>query len=394
MPSPSRIAADIEAIAAFSEAPVTAGHSRPTFSNPWRQAIDYVVAQAAAVGCKHRIDPAGNVHIRPASIGWDQKVWLSGSHLDSVPTGGKFDGVTGVVVPLEVLRSGPVPLELIIFAEEEGTTFGIGMIGSRLWTGDMTADKLVPFRNAAGQTYLEAGESFGVRPPFDQRPSGYLGLIEVHVEQGPALWASNQPLAIVDTIAGRRQYRATFVGTPNHAGSTGMNHRADALAAAADVILHVEAVARHLSPQTVATVGRIECEPNAINVIPGRVSFTIDLRSPAEELLVRGDKEIRRFMARTVKARGVIEELVMTENQPPVAMDAGLVDRLKAAAPGAPVVASGALHDAAILAPHVPTAMLFVASKDGISHNPAEFSRIADIAAAAEVLLQVVFQIP
>jgi allantoate deiminase len=391
--NPDRIFADIDAIASFSESPPDIGYSRPTFSPSWARACDHVITQAESAGCKHRVDSAGNVHIRPASIGWDQKVWLSGSHLDSVPTGGKFDGVTGVVVPLELLRTHrDLPLELIIFAEEEGTTFGIGMIGSRLWTGELTAEKLEPFKNAAGQTYAEAGKPFGGEPDRwgSDGPSNYFGLIEVHIEQGPALWAGNQPIAIVDAIAGRRQYRATFTGVPNHAGSTGMNHRSDALAAAADVILHVEAVARHLSPQTVATVGRIFCEPNAVNVIPGKVTFTIDFRSPVDALLTRGDAEIRRFMGRTVKARNVADELVLTENQRAVAMDLNLVEKLMSAAPGVPVVASGALHDAAVMAPHIPTAMIFVASKDGISHNPAEFSRIEDITAAAALLEKIV----
>jgi hydantoinase/carbamoylase family amidase len=391
--NPDRISADIDAIASFSESAPGIGHSRPTFSPSWAKARDYVVARARSVGCQSRIDSAGNVHIRPGSIGWDRKVWLSGSHLDSVPTGGKFDGVVGVIVPLELLRAHPdLPLELILFAEEEGTTFGIGMIGSRAWTGELTAETLASFKNTAGQTFAQAGRPFGVEPDRwgSDRPSNYIGLIEVHIEQGPALWANNQPIAIVDAIAGRRQYRATFTGVPNHAGSTGMNHRSDALAAAADVILHVEAVARHLSPQTVATVGRITCEPNAVNVIPGKVTFTIDFRSPVDALLTRGDAEIRRFMGRTVKARNVADELVQTENQPAVAMDPDLVEQLKKAAPGAPVVASGALHDAAIMAPHIPTAMIFVASKDGISHNPAEFSRIEDIAAAASLLERVV----
>ena len=132
---PQRIAADIDAIAAFSESPSAVGYSRPTFSEPWRAARDYVVVRAEAAGCKHRTDAAGNLFVRHHITPWDAPVWLSGSHLDSVPTGGKFDGVMGVVVPLEVLRAGPAPLELVVWAEEEGTTFGLGMIGSRLAVG-------------------------------------------------------------------------------------------------------------------------------------------------------------------------------------------------------------------------------------------------------------------
>ncbi len=130
----SRIAADIEAIASWSEVPPSIGYSRPTFSPEWVAARDYVIEQAIAAGCHFRIDASGNVHLRPRARSWDEPLWLSGSHIDSVPTGGKYDGVVGVVAPLEVLRAVPnAALELIIFAEEEGTTFNLGMLGSRAW---------------------------------------------------------------------------------------------------------------------------------------------------------------------------------------------------------------------------------------------------------------------
>ncbi len=386
--SAERILRDIEAIAGFSQTPVRVGHSRPTFTPAWRAARDYVIAQAKAAGCRSRIDAAGNVHIRPADVPWNQRVWLSGSHIDSVPTGGKFDGVAGIVAPLEVLRCNPAaPLELIVFAEEEGTTFGIGMIGSRLWTGSITAESLVKFRNQRGESFIEAGRGDGVdaaRLGGDLlRPDAYLGLIEIHVEQGPTMWAQNQRLAVVSAIAGRRQYRAQITGTANHAGSTPMNYRSDALCAAAAVILGLQKMAVELGNNTVATVGMIECEPNAINVIPGLVLFSIDVRSPRIELLEKADSRIRELL----KSNGLQFELTQTEDQPPIPMDESLCQRLVRAAGGnVPMTTSGALHDAAIIAPHIPTAMIFLASRDGISHNPAEFSRVEDIAAAAAVL--------
>jgi allantoate deiminase len=386
-----RIITDIEAIAACSESPPAVGYSRPTFSPQWKQARDYIIAQAQSVGYQTRIDAFGNLHARSKSIPWDKPVWLSGSHIDSVPTGGKFDGVAGIVAPLEILRNNDnLPLELIIFAEEEGTTFGLGMLGSRAWTGDLTADDLSNIQNAAGKNYLQAGESLGVAPnEFPKQKfsaKDYLGLIEIHIEQGPSLWKAGKPLAIVNAIAGRKQYRASFTGTPNHAGSTSMSDRQDALAAAAIMIIHLETFAKHLSPQAVATVGRINVQPNAINVIPGRVDFTIDFRCPDPGLLIKGDQQIHHFIADVAAKRSLEHECVVTETQPPITLDKQLCDRLKRAAGDVSIMASGALHDAAILAPHLPTAMIFIASKDGISHNPAEFSRPEDIAAAAKVL--------
>ena len=376
-----RIAADLDAIAAFSESPPSVGHSRPTFSDPWRRAMEYVVAQAAAAGCKHRTDAAGNLFVRQASLDWDAPVWLSGSHLDSVPTGGKFDGVTGVVVPLEILRGGPVPLELVVWAEEEGTTFGLGMIGSRLATGAESAESLEPFRNRHGQTYAEAGQPFGVRPD-DVEPfaaDAYHGLVEVHAEQGPAMWETGVGVAVVTAIAGRKQFKVMLTGQPNHAGSTPMSYRRDALVAAAGVVLGVQQIATSLGGGTVATVGRLDVEPNAINVIPGTVRLTVDLRSPDPTKLADGHARLDKLVA------NLGGTCVATEDQPVMPMHAGLCAKLSKLA-GGRTTTSGALHDAAILAPLLPTAMLFVASRDGISHNPAEFSRIEDIAAAATVL--------
>ena len=314
------------------------------------------------------------------------------------PTGGKFDGVIGIVCPLEVLRSAHaagkvLPLELMIFAEEEGTTFGIGMIGSRLWTGDATAETINSFRNADCSDFFQAGESHGVRAGqllADRfNASFYRGLVEIHIEQGPSMWERGSPIEIVATIAGRMQFVVELDGTPNHAGSTPMNYRRDALVAAANYILAVEKLAKELGDGTVATVGRIVCEPNAINVIPGFVRFTIDLRGPSTEVLKAGHEALKKINAQHVE--GSNARLVITEDQPTVKLSDWVIGGLHRAALGElDITISGALHDAAIIAPLLPTAMLFVASKDGISHNPAEFSRIEDIAAAASVLEKLV----
>jgi allantoate deiminase len=395
--NPKRISQDIETIAGFNETAPDVGYSRPTFSPAWKSARDYVIAQAEAAGCKICIDAFGNVHARPKLLDWNGQVWLSGSHIDSVPTGGKFDGVVGIVCPLEVLRSAndaglTIPLELIIFAEEEGTTFGLGMIGSRLWTGAASAQSIAPFLNRAGKNYLEAGAEFGVQPDrfladlFN--PSHYRGLIEIHIEQGPAMWQNEMPLAVVTAIAGRMQYSMKLQGVSNHAGSTPMQYRCDALVAAAHIICDIEQMAVDMSPHMVATVGRIECEPNAINVIPNAVRFTVDIRSPDPTDLSDGHQGLMQLI-RESSAKDAT--FVKTEDQPVVEMNDGLVTRLKKVlGPTAKTTISGALHDAAILAPHLPTAMLFIASKDGISHNPAEFSRLEDIAAAANVLEKLV----
>lgn len=398
-----RIFADIEAIACCSECDASIGHSRPTFSPAWARARDYVIDQARTIGCNHRIDAAGNVHIRLESVDWNTPVWLSGSHLDSVPTGGKYDGVVGVVCCLEALRAAredgvSLPVELVIFAEEEGTTFGLGMLGSRAWVGEVDAAELATVRNAVGQNYLQAGAGYGVQPEgfaTDRfHHANYRGAIEVHVEQGCGLWDRNLPMAVVTAIAGRRQYRCTINGVANHAGSTSMSDRRDALVAAATCMLQLEGVANGLGNGTVLTVGQIACKPNAINVIPAEVTFSIDFRSPESVLLDAGDDKIHHVIRQTCDRRKLTYHIECTEEKPAVGMDVGVCDRLRRAANSLGIestdAVSGALHDAAVLATHVPTAMLFVASRDGISHNPAEFSRADHIADVARVLYRAV----
>jgi OHCU decarboxylase len=365
----------------------------------------YVAEQARSMDCQLKSDAAGNTHARPASLGWNRPAWLCGSHVDTVPHGGDFDGVAGIVVALELLRSAKeegipaLPLELIIFAEEEGPTFGLGMIGSRAWVGELGADRLRDLHNAAGETYIDAGQPFGVdgnRLSDDRiRPQRYLGFVELHIEQGPAMWRNDQRLAIVRSIAGRKQYAIRIGGDANHAGATPMNQRRDALCGAAEIVLEIEKMMPEISSEAVATVGRLVNHPNAINVVPDRVEFTVDLRAPQDDMLLRGDIEIRRLATEICRRRGLTCEIGLTEAINACPLNAPLCQRISTAARLAgesplPITVSGALHDSAVIAPHVPTAMLFVPSRDGISHNPAEFSRVEDIAAAARVVEQLV----
>ncbi|HTL29054.1 MAG TPA: M28 family peptidase, partial [Tepidisphaeraceae bacterium] len=205
-----RLEKDVDLIAGFTETPGE-GASRPTFSKAWRAARDYFVKELEAAGCKWRVDACGNLHARPNAVAWEASTWISGSHIDSVPHGGNFDGVVGCIAPLEVFRAARedqkvVPMELIIWAEEEGTTFNLGMLGSRAWTGSLSRQQLADLRNAQGHNYLEAGAEHGVVPDkigVDKiKTTAIIGLIEVHVEQGPGLWNQKKPMGVVNAIAG------------------------------------------------------------------------------------------------------------------------------------------------------------------------------------------------
>ena len=391
--STDRLRRDFAAIAAITQTP-GAGATRPTFSREWGEAVEYVVVEAKAAGCVVRRDAAGNVFAKRAGLSDEVKTWLVGSHLDTVPHGGDYDGVAGVLAGLELLRgAADSPVELVIFAEEEGPTFGLGMLGSRAFVGELGADELGKLVNAGGQTYLDAGRPFGVdaaRLAADALdPSRHLGFIELHIEQGPGMWRRDERLAVVTAVAGRRQYAVTVRGEANHAGATAMGDRRDALIGAMDAILLLNSTINLVSADAVFTVGKLEVYPNAVNVIPDRVTFTIDFRAPDEEQLRRGGDMIEELIDVSLERTPLTWEVEQTEAIASRPMDAALVDRLRRLS-NAPAVVSGALHDSAVIAPHLPTAMLFVPSKDGISHNPAEFGRVEDVAAAAAVIERLV----
>ncbi len=398
--SEKRLSGDIASIAAWSETDPASGYNRPTFSPAWKGAREYVLGEVARLGCSVRIDPAGNIHARPAGLSWDEPAWLCGSHIDSVPTGGMFDGVVGVAVALELLRCRPgAALELVVFAEEEGNTFGIAMLGSRAWAGTMEARQLRNLKNRAGVDFETAGAAFGVEPDrigtadFGFPLGSYRGMIEVHVEQGSGLWKKGLPVAVVTTVNGRRQYSGSLSGLANHAGSTAMGDRFDALAGAAELIVALEALGKEMDgriPGSTLTAGALTVSPNAVNVVPGRADFMLDIRSPAKEALASGDASIRGLLSAIGARRGLRSAIECFEDLPPVPFDSEICGRLVRAATGLgiplPAASSGALHDSAILAPFLPTAMLFVASRDGISHNPTEFTRGEDIAAATRIV--------
>ncbi len=389
-----RIQSDIESISRCTATPGN-GATRPTFSPAWAESRSYVIQQALDVGCEIRTDAAGNVHARLKGFGWDKKAWLVGSHIDTVPHGGDYDGVAGVVAGLELLRSAAedgvnAAIEMIIFAEEEGPTFGLGMLGSRGWVGELTNVDYYGLKNSDGQNYLEAGAPFGVDAGALKSdkidPSKYHGLIEVHIEQGPGMWRRDQRLAVVNSIAGRRQITVIIEGEANHAGATSMDDRRDALVGAAACISGIEIIARDYGKGAVGTVGRLENHPNAINVIPDRVQFTVDFRCGDSSIVEDSYYKVRALVEDVCKRRNLKCQVMTSETIEARPMNPKLVERLASLGGGLPITVSGALHDSAVLAPIIPTVMIFIPSRDGISHNPAEFSRVEDLFHAVKLV--------
>jgi hydantoinase/carbamoylase family amidase len=376
------ITADLEQAARYGGEGT--GVTRFAWSPELQAASEWLVDELRELGLEAGLDAAGNVVGR-----WEAGAGtavLVGSHLDTVPRGGRYDGALGVLAALEAIRSlrrtgvEPTrPLWLASFMDEEGSRFRTGLLGSRAFVGEDLSglDERV---GADGVSLREAMATLG----FDFDRIGEAGAVdrvgaylELHIEQGPRLERAGVDVGVVTAIVGLVSYRARFTGEANHAGTTPMDARRDALAGAARVVLALRDEARARDGMT-ANVGIIAVEPGGFNVIPGVSEFTIDVRAPSPESFA----EARRFVGETVERiaseEGLGFELEETHRLEPSPMDAGLVETLERAAEleGATSMrlVSGAGHDAMTLARHVPAAMLFVPSRGGVSHSPDEWT--------------------
>jgi allantoate deiminase len=314
---------------------------------------------------------------------------LIGSHVDTVPDAGAYDGVLGVVLAIELARALggrrlKFAIEVVAFSEEEGVRFGVPFIGSRALVGRLD-DELLGRSDARGVTVAQAIRDFGLDPArTGQEACPTLGYLEFHIEQGPVLDSLGLPLGVVTAIVGQSRFDVTFRGAANHAGTTPMHMRRDALAAAARWTSFVERTAR-ATPGVVATVGALHVHPGAVNVVPGEARASLDVRH-ADDAVRRAVTTRLRCAAEKIGAqRNVTVEWRQQLDQPAVACDPDLTAMLaRAVQTIAPVqrMTSGAGHDAMIVAAIAPVAMLFLRSPGGISHHPAESVHAADVEAA------------
>ena len=344
------------------------------------------------VGLDVRVDDAGNLRgVYPASSPDAARLFI-GSHLDTVPRAGAFDGILGVVIGIMLvdmlhMRRLPFAIEVIGFSEEEGVRFGVPFIGSRALAGTVDGS-LLKKTDVTGKRVSDAIREYGLDPARigeARAADGALGYIEFHIEQGPVLEGLGLPLGVVDAIVGQSRVDVTFTGASGHAGTTPMAARRDALAGAAEWIGTVEreAVA---TAGLVATVGRIEAEPGATNVISGRCRVSLDLRHPDDAMRGVSRDRLHRAAREIASRRGLSIDWEPRLEQSAVKMSATLVAALTRAVEHTGVtpvtLASGAGHDAMILAERMPAAMLMIRSPGGISHHPDESVSDEDVAAA------------
>lgn len=366
-----------------------AGLDRPFMGPAMAAAADRLTGWMQSAGLSVRRDGFGNIIGRLQGASDD--TILLGSHFDTVPNAGWYDGQLGILVALEaaaaLAQSQPLPLsvEVVAFSEEEGVRFGFPFIGSKGFLGKLPSE-LLDRTDAEGVSVRQAL----LRMSCDATTAGrgpwrYVGYHEVHLEQGPVLEAAGKSLGIVDAIAGQIRLEASVTGRAGHAGTTPMALRSDALVAAARMILAVRE-AGLATPGLVATVGRLQNAPNATNVIPGDVTFTIDIRHSQDDVLANASERLLGRLCELAAGEKVTLGVRELSRQPAVPCAPDLMARIRAAVPGAPVLTSGAGHDGLALHPEIPISMSFVRCRAGLSHHPDEFVAEDDIAQAVLML--------
>ena len=401
--SAARIERDVETLAGPDYTLSDEAIRRYAYTPVYRNTLDYFTRELEALGYEVGQDPVGTLVARNRPQG--EKAFGIGSHCDSNRNGGKYDGTLGVVTALEVCRLNEelalgLPLQVISFLEEEGSGFGQMLLGSRIMAQRVTDEDLQERFRALddGRSFWEHAQEAGYAPERWRDSIHVLddltGWIEMHIEQARVLQDTGNRVGIVTAIAGYVHADVTVHGRGDHAGATPMDFRLDPGLPAAASILELERLARAAGKGTVGTVGEIEVHPGLINAIPEQLRFSLDIRGVDEEAYRGVVRDIAAFAQQAAAERGMSADVRERQTLAPTPLDPRIVSALEhaARATGEPFMSmhSGAAHDTMCVADHVPSAMVFVPCKDGVSHSPLEDADPADAALAAEVILQAI----
>jgi hydantoinase/carbamoylase family amidase len=401
--SAERIDRDIETLAGPAFTRSSEAIRRYAYTPEYRRTLDYFSEQLRSLGFEVFEDPVGTLVARNRPPG--EAAFGIGSHCDSNRNGGRYDGTMGVVTALEVCRLNEelglgLPLQLISFLEEEGSGFGQMLLGSRIMLQRVTEEELKESFRAVddGRSFWEHAGAAGYEPARWRESIHVLddltGWIEMHIEQARVLQDTGKRIGIVNAIAGYVHADVVVEGRGDHAGATPMGLRLDPTTVLAETVLELERLATGAGGGTVGTVGEIEVDPGLINAIAARARFSLDVRGPQDELFQRVARDAAAFAAAEAERRGMTASYAQRQTLPATALDAGIVAALEAAAAatGEPwtTMHSGAAHDTMCVAERVPSAMVFVPCKDGISHHPAEDADPADGALAAQIILDAI----
>jgi len=380
------------------------GVRRLTLGPEDKQVRDWFRKACETAGLEVHVDALGSMYALRKGRDMSKLPIGIGSHLDTQPTGGKYDGILGTLAALEVVRTlndagieTEAPVCVINWTNEEGSRFAPAMMASATYAGDYTTEDIWSRTDAGGVTVKEALDGIGYRgdEPVGARKLG--AFLELHIEQGPLLEAENKTIGVVERGQGIIWYDGRITGFESHAGTTPMPLRRDALSSLAEVALAIEKIALAHAPQAVATIGEAVIANPSRNVIPGEIAFTLDVRSPDAAVMDALDRDIRAAIADIAGRRRTEISLAQIWRKPPTIFDGKLVDAVQAAAAELGYsyrrITSGAGHDACNVAGVIPAAMIFVPCKDGISHNELEDATQADCSAGANVLLHAVLAV-
>ena len=379
------------------------GIRRLTLTDLDRQVRDWFWNACEDAGCSVTIDEMGNMFARRAGRDNSLPPIMVGSHLDTQPSGGKFDGVLGVLSGLELVRTlnaagyeTTAPIEIANWTNEEGSRFSPAMVASGVFAGVFDRDYAYNLSDRDGVRFGDELHRIGFKGEAKCGGRPLSAYFELHIEQGPILEAENKRIGVVTHAQGTRWYNVRITGFESHAGTTPMPLRRDALVGAALLIAELDEIAKRHAPAAMSTVGVIDAEPGSINVIAGQVSFTVDLRHPEDAVLDAMDAALRSAAERIGSERKLGIAIENFWKNPPTAFDQGCVDIVRQAAETAGYahrdIISGAGHDAVYIARVAPTAMIFVPCENGISHNETEAIGMSDAEAGANVLMRAVLE--
>ncbi len=377
------------------------GVNRLTLTETDGKGRDLVVSWAKRAGLTVEVDAIGNVFMRRAGKDPTKAPILAGSHIDTQPTGGKFDGNFGTLAALEVVRTlndqkveTEAPVEVVFWTNEEGSRFVPVMMGSGVACGIFTLEHALAATDVAGKKVGDELQKIGYAGKLTPSPRGAGAYFEAHIEQGPVLEEKGKVIGVVEAVLGLRWYDCVVTGLESHAGSTPMASRKDALQVSAAIIQEVVAIANRYQPDGRGTVGFVQCLPNSRNVIPGTVKFSVDLRNSTKELHDRMDRDLRSFIEKLHAETKLPIDLQEVSYYPPVPFEASCVAAVRGAAERMGYsnmgIVSGPGHDAIFMARKAPTGMIFIPCKDGISHNEIEYAAPEHVEAGANVLLHAV----
>ena len=379
------------------------GIKRLTLTQEDKQVRDWFRAQTERLGCIVTVDEIGNMFATRPGKRRDLKPIAMGSHLDTQPTGGKFDGVLGVLGALEAMKTlveagyeTNAPIEIVNWTNEEGSRYAPAMLASGVYAGAFSRDYAYALEDRQGISFLDALEGIGYRGAEPVGAHTFQAMFELHIEQGPILEAEGKVIGVVQGVQGMRWYEVTVTGQDAHTGATPMHLRKNALLGAARMVDRIDAIAHAHAPLAVGTVGLIENRPNSRNVIPGEVFFTVDFRHPDDDVLAAMERALRASLSDILVPLGLTWDEKRIWDCPPVTFHPELIGCVRIGADKAGLshrdMISGAGHDAAYVARVAPTTMIFVPCLGGVSHNEAESSTLEECADGVQVLLNAVLE--